>query len=994
MPVAGEPPAATTEPATASMAAGVSGQSVHGATADGRYVFLDQVGQGGMGVVHAAWDRKLNRKIALKLVRPERRHGPGQARLLREAQAMAALRHDNVVLVFDVGTMGNDVFVAMEFVEGCSLRAWLTQQPRTWREVVAAFVAAGRGLAAAHAAGLVHRDFKPDNVLVGKDGVVRVADFGLARDSGMRAEAMGPVLGADPAPARDQTTEFVGTPGYMAPEVMRVGRADARSDQYSFAVTLYEALAGRLPFPGKSATDRLTAMDRPPPPLGRQVPGWLRETIARGLAVRAEDRFGSMADLLRRLDHEPRARRRRAFTIAAIVGALVVAGGGWRLAAGPRLVCSGTDARLAGVWDAAARARVTAALTRAAGTSAGDLAARVVRGLDAYGARVLASARDACEAAQIRKVQSPAVMDLRNVCISGRLQELRALADVLARADGRIASSALGAVGALSDASTCDDEAALRRPLALPGEAGRRAQIADIRRRVAEAKARFDVGEVQVAAEALDEISADAGALGYAPAEAEALLLLAVARERATGRHSDPIFRQALVRAEAGGHDEIRSWAASRFAWNLGNGQEKVTEARLWAEVALSVAERIGSARMAARALDALAFLDQRDGKAELAEQRARRALQLFEQADGRAEYGEASNTLTTLAGILAARGKHAESGRNYLRAFEVAERDYGPNHPMTLALRDAVPTVAGNEGRFADAVAGYRALLAIRDRPDQQNNQDAPVTALGLAAALATAGDYQAARPPAARAIAFLVDAVGEEHSLTAFARAVDAAALVGQGRLAEGEAGARKSLEVWRRAPPEDHSDLIYALNVVAQAALERGHLREAAAAIARAHAVTQEHELGEGPELVVALSIESASLLATGAIQRAEAAAQRALAIAEQLFSADAEGFARPLRAVGEAHLARGRAAEAVVPLRRSLALTLRGGPGFTVHPRAAAATRFALARALLASGAERPPALALAEAARDAYRDGEPGRLAIEAWLRRNAGAGRR
>jgi serine/threonine protein kinase len=146
-----------------------------------RYVFLDRIGSGAMGVVHAAWDRELNRKVALKLVRPDRQDPRDQTRLLREAQAMAVLRHENVVLVYDVGLLDGQVFVAMEFVEGGSLRSWLREEPRSWQLVVRTLVAAGRGLRAAHAAGLVHRDFKPDNVLVGKDGVVRVADFGLAR---------------------------------------------------------------------------------------------------------------------------------------------------------------------------------------------------------------------------------------------------------------------------------------------------------------------------------------------------------------------------------------------------------------------------------------------------------------------------------------------------------------------------------------------------------------------------------------------------------------------------------------------------------------------------------------------------------------------------------------------------------------------------------------------------------------------------------------------
>ena len=151
----------------------------------GRYVLLGELGAGGMGIVYVAYDRELDRKVALKLL--QHRDAGGDVRLRREAQALAKLKHPNVVTVYDVGRMDDRLFVAMELVEGTSLREWLADKPRTWREVARTFLLAGRGLAAAHAAGLVHRDFKPSNVLIGADGGVRVADFGLVRLVGERS---------------------------------------------------------------------------------------------------------------------------------------------------------------------------------------------------------------------------------------------------------------------------------------------------------------------------------------------------------------------------------------------------------------------------------------------------------------------------------------------------------------------------------------------------------------------------------------------------------------------------------------------------------------------------------------------------------------------------------------------------------------------------------------------------------------------------------------
>ncbi|HZN95396.1 MAG TPA: serine/threonine-protein kinase, partial [Myxococcales bacterium] len=212
----------------------------------GRYLILRRLGEGGMGVVYAAFDPELDRKIALKVLRPARRAVAGsvaQARLLREAQAMARISHPNVVAVHDVGAHGDEVFVAMELVEGGTLTDWVEEKPRKLDELLRTFMEAGRGLAAAHSAGLVHRDFKPENVLVGKDGRVRVTDFGLAR-----VDEEGP-LGAGKrtpstlsSPALTQEGAIVGTPLFMSPEQAQGRIPDIRSDQYGFCASLYWAI--------------------------------------------------------------------------------------------------------------------------------------------------------------------------------------------------------------------------------------------------------------------------------------------------------------------------------------------------------------------------------------------------------------------------------------------------------------------------------------------------------------------------------------------------------------------------------------------------------------------------------------------------------------------------------------------------------------------------------------------------------------------------------
>jgi tetratricopeptide (TPR) repeat protein/predicted Ser/Thr protein kinase len=294
----------------------------------GRYIVLDWLAAGSMGVVYSALDPELNRKVALKVLRED---GAGRddrspmQDLLREAQAMAALAHPNVVRVFDVGSIDERVFLAMELVEGMTLAQWLDARRRGQGEIIAAFRAAGSGLAAAHAAGLIHRDFKPDNVLVGNDGRICVTDFGLARHAvgaprdiaGRRAHAPGPGAGGT-------RTGLAGTPAYMAPEQVRGQRVDARADQFSFAVALHEALHGERPFAG---SDRMRTAPR-----GGRVPRRLRKVLRRALRPAPDDRFPSMTELLRALAPEPRPGRGRLIGIAAFVALATTA-----LAAGPAL---------------------------------------------------------------------------------------------------------------------------------------------------------------------------------------------------------------------------------------------------------------------------------------------------------------------------------------------------------------------------------------------------------------------------------------------------------------------------------------------------------------------------------------------------------------------------------------------------------------------------------------------------------------------------------
>ena len=821
---------------------------VAGAPHSSRYTVLEQLGKGGMGVVYLAHDRELNRRVALKVLRPESRSEAADARLQREAQAMARLDHPNVVAVFDVGRLEEgQLFVAMELVDGLSLRKWLTDEERGVRAILRAFVDAGRGLAAAHEAGLVHRDFKPDNVLVGKDGGVRVADFGLARVAqANEGGAMQEPSDANLPPLPDsfiepltRTGALVGTPLYMAPEQLRGEPSDARSDQFGFCVALYEALYRERPFDAKTAPALLATITAGPRrPKSRKVPGRIFEALRRGLLADPAQRWPSMDELLLELERDP-ARARLRMAVATLAIALIASAGalGWKTSRERDQLCKGAERKLSAVWDPMRQQALRASFAATRLPYAASAADQTVRNLDAYASGFVSGHQEACEATQLRGEQSAAVEDLRMACLEARRQALSALVDELVKADAGVVDRAPRASQGLPELAACADVPALQAPAPMPPGAEVRARIAAIGKEVARAEAirltgRFKEG-LPIAAAAVVE----AQKTGYAPLLAEAEYGLGRLTEESGDSHgAEEHFHEALFTATRGHAEEVALRAATALAINVGRLQARVREGRLWARLAQSTLPRVGDGRHEQWLEQALGLLDYADGKFAEAGRHYQRALDLVVHLYGSSSL-RSGDLLNSLGGVANALGRYDEAAALYARALKVFEIGYGPDSPRLGPAISNLATIPYARGRYAEAEQGFRRVLVLYEKSFKPNHPRIAGALMNLAEAVQQQGRIDEAVGLHRRAVALSVAAHGDQHAQTLRGRVNLAAALLARGEVAPARAEVQRALSVQRTEMGPEHPDVVRTLAVLGDVDRRDGRLEAAQADYERA-------------------------------------------------------------------------------------------------------------------------------------------------------------
>ena len=733
----------------------------------GRYVVLGKLGAGGMGVVYAAYDPELDRKVAIKLLRGAA-SAEARDRLLREAQAMARLAHPNVIGVHDVGTFEDRVFVTLEFVEGRTLGAWLRERERGWREILQAFVMAGRGLAAAHAAGLVHRDFKPETTFFPANNCrILVGDFGLAHAVGARVEAA-PVKAQSGRPLETPLTRtgaFMGTPGYMSPEQMLGKPTDARSDQFSFCVALYEALFRQRPFAGDNVADlayEVMQGNLRVPPTGSDVPPWLRRAIVRGLANKADERHASMDALLVELARDPAASRRRVIGVVAAIVVIVSATAiAWRNPQGG--ICGGGDARMAEVWNPARRAQIQAAFRKTGLPYADSTFERAAQTLDGFASRWARMHREACEATRVRGDQSAELLDLRMECLERRRHELRSLGELWSSADAPAVSNAVSAAQSL-ELADCADAQALRAPVR-PPSAEVREKLPALQRSLAEARALGVAGRYAAAATAAEPIAEAAVALHYRPLEAEALALRGTYQDRAgDAKSAERSLRDAVVAAEAGRHDRAALEAWVQLVGVVGYSAGRFAEGHECARLARALLSRLPSDRLEADLSVAEARVFDAEQKYGDAQTLLQHALALRERAFG-PESAEVAGALNGIARVHIDGGDAAPAIAPLERAIAIQRKIFGDQHPEVARALNNLGSAYEDLGRHADALVQFQRAHEIWERALGPEHRDLTMVLNNEGMALEGLGRHREAQASLERALAIAEKGWGSEH-------------------------------------------------------------------------------------------------------------------------------------------------------------------------------------------------------------------------------------
>ncbi len=921
----------------------------------GRYELVERLGAGAMGSVFSAHDPLLDRRVALKVLHPDRRGARGVQRLQREARALARLSHPNVVTINDVGVDGDRVYLAMELVEGRTLGAWLERDEQSWRRIVEVMRQAGEGLVAVHEAGLVHRDFKPENIMIAFDGRVLLADFGIALAESeavsvevtqLSAEIIANVS-VEEGPRLTRTGALLGTPRYMAPEQFLKLPVSARADQWTFCAVLWEALFGMHPFGGETIPEIGLAVTtgawREPPP-GHRVPQSIVQTMLKGLSVSGNDRFASMRELLDRLDVGRMGRRRRWLAAGGVVG-LGALGLSLSLAPSSEPPCDG-PARMAEVWDDDRAARIERAFESASLPLAASTQGRVLAQIEDYRETWVASYVDACDAQRDADAEQRARLDRRFACLNERRDALEHLLGVLEDANDTVVTHAAGAVLGLESVQECDDwQDSDSSAVPLPADPDTRREVERVSALLGEVRALTAAGRYDDALVLARRAQSEGARVDHPPLHAVTALVLGLAEKRALEGDGYERFQYALEIASAEGMDTAVANAAMLLSMAQAD-RAQMDAAQLSLRHAEAALRRTGrSPELDTDFLAGEVVLCNHEGDYARCEQIQRRILSLSTEYYG-ARSVAAASAHGRLAHLVSERGRHAEAIQHFQMQREIEAEVLGPNHPL----------VAETLSRIQDQ---YRAQ-----------------------------GDYERAREIDALVLPMMEAAYGPEHPGLLGTLVHRATLLAVDGDAEESLEYYDRALQIVERADGAEHPRVSALL---ANRSIILGRLARHEQAIAdmrRALRIAEIHYEPGHPNLAVLYDNLGHALVEAGRASEAVPLHERALPIWE---AQDRHSAATAISLTDHARalIGAGRPAEAAPMLERAIGIF----GAHTIDPVEVARARFALARALADAELDLERARVLAVRARDVYRNQDNREFElrqIEAWIAEHGG----
>lgn len=723
----------------------------------GRYLVVEQIGAGGMGVVYKGYDPELDRRVAIKVIRFLAQSGDGSLRMRREALSLARLTHPNIVAVYDVGLdEQRGLYITMEFVDGETVTDWLEREPRDWAEIVEVFRAAAAGLMAAHQAGIVHRDVKPDNLLITADGIVKVMDLGLAVALEAGAEARETLMddvrelaeslrddvsGEAFSTRLTQHGAAVGTPAYMAPEQFAGEGVDERTDQFGLCVGLYRALFGRPPFEGSNAAELCLAVhDEPHKPAAHDthgVPQPIVDAVLRGLSPNKHRRFNTMAELGQALAHDPAEQTRRWAIVTGAAGfAILVAAAayvGGQVGDEPVDRCAfsqGSSAtEIQGLWTEAERQQVRAGYGEDSEFEA-RMQARVERLQDARRTSCLDSGPD------------DALTMARQTCFSMVEAELDAALELAITDSPASPAQSVAALPPADHIDRCLDEVRVAGALfeSTDDEDAKR-ERAELIEAIEVVRASAELQDPAALGQAL-ETRERAEALKWPVGVARATYAEALVRARLRDEAAVPVMRRAATLADGAGDDETRLEALTELAWTLGYHRRELPAARQALDGARGASLRLDTPPYAeARLEEVEGTLDLLEGDFEGAALRLTGALEAFEAMDQAAASARCASNLGNVHLLSDDPGRAVQAQRRSLAAFE---RLYPANAVQLAGPLNNLGVALVQDGKHKQALETHKRSLALRERHFGEESLEAANAHNGIGLAKLGLGDAE----------------------------------------------------------------------------------------------------------------------------------------------------------------------------------------------------------------------------------------------------------